>query len=139
MPCPNCEMARIRQLIENKQRQRALEEQKRIADMIAKKKEARMLEEQKLKEEAVVSESVVSGSAPKEMVAEPVVKAVYESPVIEIIEDPEVKIEEVAEQTKEPDDIKSEDGVEAPIVQKSVQQQKPKTNYSKKKKKNNKK
>lgn len=139
MPCPNCEMARIRQLIENKQRQRALEEQKRIADMIAKKKEAKMLDEQKLKEEAVVSESVVSNPAPKEMVAEPVVKAVYESPVIEIIEDPEAKIEEVAEQTKEPDDIKSEDSVEAPIVQRPVQQQKPKTNYSKKKKKNNKK
>ena len=139
MSCPNCEMARIRQMIENKQRQRALEEQKRIADMIAKKKEARMLEEQKLKEEAVASENVMSDPAPKEVVAEPIVKAVYESPVIEIIEEPEVKIEEVAEQTKESDDIKSEDSVEAPIIQKPVQQQKPKTNYSKKKKKTNKK
>jgi len=139
MPCPNCEMARIRQMIENKQRQRALEEQKRIADMIAKKKEARMLEKQKLKEEAVVSGNVVGNPTPEEVVAEPVVKAVYESPVIEIIKEPEVEIEEVAEHINKSDDINSEDSVGAPIVQKPVQQQKPKTNYSKKKKKSNKK
>lgn len=139
MSCPNCEMARIRQMIENKQRQRALEEQKRIADMIAKKKEARALEEQKQKEEVVATEITVGVLTTEDVAAEPAAKAVYEPPVIEIIEEPGVQTEAIVEQINEPDAVSTEEKVEAPIIQKPVQQQKPKTNYSKKKKKNNKK
>lgn len=127
MACPNCEMARIRMMIEKKQRQRALEEQERIKEMIEKKKEARRLsDEQANKQEEVVSTSIVETISESPKVAGPS-KQEYEPPVIEFVEEQKEIVEEI---------------ISTPAEEKPVDVQKPKqltskNNVSRKKKKSN--
>lgn len=127
MACPNCEMARIRSMIEKKQRQRAIEEQEHIKEMIEKKKEARRLaEEQANKQEEVVSPSIVETISEPLMVVESP-RREYEPPVIEFVEEQKEIIEEI---------------IPTPVEEKPVDVQKPKQSASKnnvprKKKKSN--
>lgn len=127
MACPNCEMARIRLMIEKKQRRRALEEQGRIKEMIEKKKEARRLaEEQVDKQEEVVPSSVVETVPESTKSVEPP-KREYEPPVIEFVEEQKEVVEEI---------------IPTPVEEKWATIQKPKQTTSKnnvprKKKKSN--
>ena len=116
MTCPNCEMAKIRSMIEKKQRQRALEEQEHIKEMIEKKKEARRLaEEQANKQEEVVSPFVVETISEPLKVVEPP-KREYEPPVIEFVEGQNEIVEEI---------------FPAPVEEKLTAIQKPKQSASK--------
>lgn len=127
MACPNCEMARIRAMIEKKQRQRAIEEQERIKEMIEKKKEARRLaEEQVNKQEEVVPSPVVEMIPEQTSVVESQ-KREYEPPVVEFVEEQKEIVEEIIPVPVE----------ESPVAVQKPKQPTSKNNISRKKKKSN--